>query len=407
MVEYFQSLTVIRSKTYIDLSMTLAKLKTEFIREFGSGGRLHVIRAPGRVNLIGEHTDYNEGFVFPMAIEPQIFFVCRARTDGNVVIKSSLFPGSVAEINLSERITKREPKWSNYVRGPIALLLGKGVPLVGMDCLIINTLPMGGGLSSSAAMEVGTVRAMLTLAGESMDESTIAQLCQKAEHDFADVPCGIMDQTIVTSGKSNHAMLLDCRDLSRKFVPLDKEELTVVVTNSMVKHELSGGEYAERRQQCEEAVAFFRQTDPSIRALRDVSRQQLESGLTGLSDVVFRRARHVVGENERCLKFAECLTSRQYEQAGQLMLQSHESLRDDYEVSVPEIDFLVQTAMNLKGVYGSRMTGGGFGGCTVSLVQPRFVQSFMQEIRQAYQSKFKIEAIVFSTDATDGASVLE
>ncbi|GIW76926.1 MAG: galactokinase [Phycisphaerae bacterium] len=387
--------------------MTLAKLKTEFTREFGSGGRLHVIRAPGRVNLIGEHTDYNEGFVFPMAIEPQIFFVCRPRTDGKVVVKSSLFPGSTAEMSLSGRITKGEPKWSNYVRGPIALLLAKGVPLVGMDCLIINTLPMGGGLSSSAAMEVGTVRAMLTLAGESMDESALAQLCQKAEHDFADVPCGIMDQTIVVSGKADHAMLLDCRDLSRRFVPLDKDELTVVVTNSMVKHELSGGEYAERRQQCEEAVRYFGKTDPAIRALRDVTREQLETGRTGLSDVVFRRARHVVGENERCLKFAECLTSRRYEQAGQLMLQSHESLRDDYEVSVPEIDFLVQTAMNLKGVYGSRMTGGGFGGCTVSLVQPRFVESFVQEIRQAYQSRFRIEAVVFATHATDGAGVLE
>jgi galactokinase len=387
--------------------MNTAQLKAEFAREFGQGGRVHVIRAPGRVNLIGEHTDYNDGFVFPMAIEPQIFFVCRARTDGSVIVKSSLFPGAAAEIPLSGKLAKGEPKWSNYVRGPIALLLAKGVPMVGMDCLIVNTLPMGGGLSSSAAMEVGTTRAMLALAGQSMDDSSIAGLCQKAEHEYADVPCGIMDQTIVASGKAGHAMLLDCRDLSKQFVPLDAGDLTVVITNSMVKHELSGGEYAERRQQCEEAVEHFHKSDPSVKALRDVKISDVESARTGLSDVVFRRARHVVGENDRCVQFAECLKTRQYERAGELMVASHNSLRDDYEVSVPELDYLVESAMKIKGVYGSRMTGGGFGGCTVTLVQPRFVETFMQQIKQAYQSKYKIDAVVFSTNATDGASVIE
>ncbi len=387
--------------------MNTAQLKAEFARQYGSNGRAHVIRAPGRVNLIGEHTDYNDGFVFPMAIEPQVFFVCRARADGKVVVKSSLFPGSAVEISLSGAITKGEPKWGNYVRGPIALLLNKGVPLVGMDCLIVNTLPMGGGLSSSAAMEVGTTRAMLTLAGEDMDEPSIALLTQKAEHEYADVPCGIMDQTIVTSGKAGHAMLLDCRDNSKQFVPIDPNDLTIIIVNSMVKHELSGGEYAERRHQCEEAVAFFQKANPAVKALRDVTLDQVNAARTGLSDVVFRRARHVVGENDRCLKFAEHLKSQQYEQAGQLMIASHNSLRDDYEVSVPELDYLVEQATKMKGVYGSRMTGGGFGGCTVTAVQPRFAEAFMDEIRQAYQSRFKIDPVVFATNATDGASVVE
>jgi galactokinase len=390
--------------------MNTASLKAEFAKQFpgASASRVHVIRAPGRVNLIGEHTDYNDGFVFPMAIEPQVLFVCRARSDGKIVVKSSLFPGSTVEMSLTDKpIGKGEPKWGNYVRGPVALLLNKGVPLVGMDCLIVNTLPMGGGLSSSAAMEVGTTRAMLALAGEEMDLSAIALLCQKAEHEYANVPCGIMDQTIVASGKAGHAMLLDCRDNSKQFVPLNPADLSVVVVNSMVKHELSGGEYAERRHQCEEAVAHFRKSNPSVKALRDVTAEQVDGARAQLSDVVFRRARHVVGENARCLQFADCLKTQQYERAGELMVASHASLRDDYEVSVPELDYLVEQAMQIKGVYGSRMTGGGFGGCTVTLVQPRFADAFMEQIRAAYQSKYKIDPVAFATNATDGASVVE
>ncbi len=386
--------------------MTIAQLKAEFSREYGQGDPIRIIRAPGRVNLIGEHTDYNDGYVFPMAIEPQVFFVCRPRTDGKVVVKSSLFPGSVLELSLTTPITAGNPKWGNYVRGPIALLLDKGVPLVGMDCLIVNTLPMGGGLSSSAAMEVGTTRAMLAIAGESMSEPAIALLCQHAEQTYAGVPCGIMDQTIVASGKAGHAMLLDCRDQKKQHIPLNPDELTVVIVNSMVKHELSGGEYAERRTQCETAVAHFAKSAPSIKALRDVSIEQVDQAKDALGDVVFRRARHVVGEIDRCLKFAEHLQASRYEAAGQLMVASHDSLRDDYEVSVPELDYLVASAMSLKGVYGSRMTGGGFGGCTVSLVQPRFAEQFVTDIRAAYRSKYKIDAVAFATTATDGASVI-
>lgn len=387
--------------------MDTAKFKADFEKQFGAGGKIHVIRAPGRVNLIGEHTDYNDGFVFPMAIEPMVVFVARARNDGLIRFTSSLFPGKPVELSLTQKIGKGDPKWSNYVRGPIALLLDKGIPLVGMDCLIANTLPMGGGLSSSAAMEVGTTRTLLTLAGEELDEKSIALICQKAEHSYAGVPCGIMDQTIVASGKAGHAMLLDCRDNSKQFVPLNPGDLTVVICNSMVKHELSGGEYAERREQCEKAVEILQKTNPSIRALRDATLNNVEAAKDAMGDVVYRRARHVVTEDERCLKFADCLKTQKYEQAGQLMVQSHNSLRDDYEVSVPELDFLVETAMGIKGVYGSRMTGGGFGGCTVSLVQPRAVEAFMEQMRKIYQAKYKINPVIFATGATDGASVLE
>ena len=387
-------------------AMDTAQLKKEFAKHFTPGGKVRIIRAPGRVNIIGEHTDYNDGFVFPMAIEPQIFFVCRARDDDKVVVKSSSFPEKPAQFSVKGPITRGEPKWSNYVRGSVAGLLDAGVPLVGMDCLIVNTLPMGGGLSSSAAMEVGTARSMLTLAGETMDQAAVARLAQHAEHTFAGVPCGIMDQMIVATGRAGHAMLLDCRDEMPKFLPLPANELTVVVVNSMVKHELSGGEYAERRSQCEQGVAYFKTVRPAIKALRDVTMAEVKAAESKLGDVVFRRCRHVVGEIARCLSFADALVAKEYEAAGKLMVQSHNSLRDDYEVSTSELDFLVEVAMKIDGVYGSRMTGGGFGGCTVTLVKPAAAEKFLAEIREAFKAKYDIDPVAFATAATDGASVL-
>ena len=393
--------------------MTPAQLKSDFETIFptsatsAGSGPVRVVRAPGRVNLIGEHTDYNDGFVFPMAIEPQVLFAARARTDQKVVAVSTLFPQTRVEFDLAGPITPGKPSWGNYVRGPAAELLTAGIPLVGMDVLIANTLPPGGGLSSSAAMEVGTITSLLALAGTELAAGRIALLAQKAEHDYAGVPCGIMDQTIVAAGRAGHAMLLDCRNYKQTFIPISPADLRVVVVNSMVKHELSGGEYGERRSQCEQGVAYFQKQNPAVKALRDVTAIEMETAKSRLSDVVFRRCRHVVGEIARCLAFAKHLQAEAYDQAGKLMMQSHNSLRDDYEVSTPELDFLVETAVGLKGVYGSRMTGGGFGGCTVSLVQPRHADQFEADIRAAFKKKYDIDPVVFSTNATDGAGVLE
>jgi galactokinase len=386
-------------------------LKQQFLSCFGAPGpgkRLRVVRAPGRVNLIGEHTDYNEGFVCPMAIEPEVRIVCHGRDDGLVRLSSTAFAGSVVQFSINERITRGEPAWANYSRGVAAELLAAGIPLTGMDLLISNTLPVGGGLSSSAAIEVATALAFLSVAGiEDMDISRLALLCQKAEHEYARVPCGIMDQTIVAGGRAGHAMLLDCRDLTRRFVPIDPNELRVVIVNSMVKHELSGGEYAERRRRCEEATAFFQKENPDIMALRDVTIKQLESAAGAMEEIVFRRARHVVTENARTTEFANQLEERNYERAGELMVQSHASLRDDYEVSTPELDFLAHEAMQIKGVYGARMTGGGFGGCVVALAQPRAVDPLRQHLEQAYPKQFSKHPGVFVTAAAAGASVLE
>jgi galactokinase len=382
-------------------------LKANFLNVFGPGKKLHVVRAPGRVNLIGEHTDYNDGFVFPMAIEPEVNIVCRAREDGMVRLASTVFPNEFVEFSLQKPIERAKPTWGNYSRGVAAELIEAGIPLSGMDALISNTLPVGGGLSSSAAIEVSTATALLALAGLSMDPQRLALICQKAEHEYALVPCGIMDQTIVAAGKPGTAMLLDCRDLSKSFIPLDPKELRVVVVNSMVKHELSGGEYAQRRKQCEEGVAILQKTHKGVRALRDVTMPMVDAAKHEMSDVVYRRCRHVVGENTRTVTAANNLTNRNYEEAGELMVQSHDSLRDDYEVSCPELDFLAAEAMKVRGVYGARMTGGGFGGCIVALTQPRSVSALTEHLHKTYTQKFGRQPTSFDTTATAGASVIE
>jgi len=393
------------------MTVPTADLRQKFAKTFGgAAGKIHVVRAPGRVNLIGEHTDYNDGYVLPMAIEPEIRFVCRTRDDGKIRLASTAFEGEITEFSTSGKIERaggKEPSWTNYPRGIVAELIDAGIPLPGMDCLIDNTLPVGGGLSSSAALLVGTGRCLLALAGLDMDAQRLALLAQKAEHEYALAPVGIMDQTIVASGKPGHAMLLDCRDLTKTFVPLDANELRVVIVNSMVKHELSGSEYGERRGQCEEAVRFFQQASPQAKALRDVTMQQVDAAKGKLSDIVFRRARHVVSEIARTTRYAAMLGNRNYEDAGQLMVQSHNSLRDDYEVSIEELDFLQVEAMKVKGVYGSRMTGGGFGGCIVALTQPRAVEPLTQHLNQVYPAMFGKQPNVFASAAAAGASVIE
>ena len=389
----------------MDPSLQDAKLRFE--RLFGSNGKLHIVRAPGRVNLIGEHTDYNQGLVFPMAIDPQVLVVCRGRDDGQVRLASTAFAGEIAEFSVQKPIERGKPSWSNYGRGVAAELIAAGIPLAGIDALIANTLPVGGGLSSSAAIMVGVAQAFLTVAGLSMDIDRMAVITQKAEHEYAGTPSGIMDMTIVAGAKSGHAMLLDCRSLAREYVTLDSRELRVLIVNTMLKHELHTGEYARRRKQCEEGVSFFRRNNPQIKSLRDVSMQQLLGAEKELPAMIFRRCRHVVSEIVRTAEAASLLGRRDYDQFGEKMIQSHASLRDDYEVSTPELDFLAAEAMKAKGVYGARMTGGGFGGCIVALVQPRFVDPIKTHLADAYHAKYKVLPEMYVTTAAAGVGVLE
>ena len=384
-----------------------AQLREQFNSLLGhhpfATGPVRLIRAPGRVNLIGEHTDYNDGFVCPMAIEPDVRIACRARTDGVVRLASTAFAGEFAQFSLAGPLQAGDPDWGNYSLGVAAELLHAGIPLLGMDALLHNTLPVGGGLSSSAAVEVGTGRALLALAGHQMDGERLARLCQRAEHNFAGVPVGIMDQMIVATAKQGSAMLLDCRSLARQYVCIEPAELRVVIVNSGVKHALTGGEYKKRRDECEEGVAYFVRQDPAIRALRDVSIEQVSAAQGHLPDVVFRRCRHVVTENARTTEAAKMLAQRRYEEAGRLMAQSHASLRDDYQVSIPELDFLAEQSMKVKGVYGARMTGGGFGGCIVALAQPRAVDALIAHLTGVYAAAYGKTPAIYITTATAAA----
>jgi galactokinase len=388
-------------------------VKRRFVQQFGPGVSdqhpIHVVRAPGRVNLIGEHTDYNEGLVFPMAIEPHVLIAFRCRDDNTIRLSSTHFPGQVVEIPIDRKITPGEPTWANYPKGVAAELLAAGIPITGMDALIDNTLPVGGGLSSSAAIEVGTGLALLKCAGleDDLSRERLALLCQKAEHEYAGVPVGIMDQMIVATGKSGHAMQYDCRSGARIDVPLDPGDLRVVIVNTMVHHELTGGEYKKRRDQCQQGVAYFKKLNPEVKSLRDVTPTMLEQAHGRLDELIFRRCRHVVTENHRTTEAATALTEEKYERAGELMVQSHKSLQHDYEVSVPELDFLSEQAMTVKGVYGARMTGGGFGGCIVALAQPRSVDPLRAHLESAYRQRFNLTPAVYVTTATAGATVLE
>ena len=362
---------------------------------------INVAQAPGRVNLIGEHTDYNDGLVFPMAIRPRITFAFRERTDGQVHVQSEQFPDDEITFRIDDD-GPGEPKWSNYVRGPVLMLRRDGHTLTGMDAYLVNSLPVGAGLSSSAAMEVGTAVAMLHLSGDDMGAEEIARLCKRAENEVVGLPCGIMDMAAVACGRAGHAMLLDCRSLEITHVPLDPQKVAVVICDSKAEHELTGGEYKQRRESCEKAAKHY-----GVTALRDLTPETLESDRGDLDDETYRRARHVVTEIARVTEFAAALRSGDYEKAGEAMYASHASMRDDYEISIDEIDFLVETAKGLDGVYGSRLTGGGFGGCTVTLCRPDAAYPVCEALAQAYKERFGIDTHPFFTDAMDGARVVD
>jgi galactokinase len=393
--------------------MTLKELSShvaaEFQKHYGRAPRW-IVAAPGRVNVIGEHTDYNDGFVLPMAIEryavmaadlPASHFAT-ART--HIEIYDIHFEEK-AQIELIGPITKGLPKWSNYIRGVLCGFQNRGQKIPALDIAFMSTVPLGGGLSSSAALEVCTATLMEAATGKSIDPVEKALLAQKAEHDFAGVPCGIMDQFISALGREGNLLLLDCRTRKTELVPMSDPSVALLVINTNVKHELSGGEYAERRAQCEEAAAKL-----GVKSLRDCSPEKLEEGRGKLSEVVFRRARHVIGEIERTTHCAEAIRESNWPTAGQLMYASHSSLRDDYEVSCAELDAVVEIAEdigNKGGVYGCRMTGGGFGGCCVALVKASAVDSISKTIAAEYKAKTGIDATIFSSRPAAGATILK
>lgn len=377
---------------------------SEFFRRcFGHAPRW-VVAAPGRVNLIGEHTDYNDGFVLPMAIERYIL-IAGSTNSGPEVTLHSVTPGETATFSIRPKVEPGEPGWSNYIRGVIAGFQKLGKKFPAFDAVIESNLPFGGGLASSAALEVATATLLEAMTGQTLDPIEKAVLCQRAEHDFAGVPCGIMDQFTSILGQENHALLLDCRSRTTTPVAMTDPAVTVLIINTNIRHKLAESEYAKRRSQCEAAAHALK-----VPALRDATLEGLEAARGQLDPVVFRRARHVISENERTLQTARAIQASDWAAAGRLMYASHASLRDDYEVSCPELDTVVEIAQAMGdegGVIGCRMTGGGFGGCAVSLVKTDAVQRITRSLDAAYEKKTGTQASIFSSRPAAGARILK
>ena len=367
-------------------------------------GEPAVFRAPGRVNLIGEHTDYNDGFVMPMALGFATHVAVGPREDRALHIFSSNFD-ELCVHSLDDNKPAPTKHWSDYVRGVAGILTARGLQLRGANLVIAGGVPMGSGLSSSAALEVATAFALLHNSSCTLDRKQIALACQQAENQYTGARCGIMDQFIACFGRAGNALLIDCRSLEWQLFPL-RQQYRIAICNTGVKHEVAFSEYNRRRADCEEAVAYLQPQLPRIDALRDVTLSQLQELGRGMREVAFRRARHVITENERVTQASGALRAGKMERFGRLMLASHESLRDDYEVSCDELDIMVSLAGKIEGVLGARMTGGGFGGCTVNLVREDSVAHFQKEIAAGYESATGITPQIYVCDAADGAGRL-
>jgi galactokinase len=375
-------------------------LRRAFRERHGREARL--FRAPGRVNLIGEHTDYNGGFVLPMAIDRETVAAAAAREDRRVNVYSLNREESFS-FDLDNPGPVRRGLWLDYVEGVARALEDRGTRLRGADLMLLSDVPSGAGLSSSAALEVSTGLALATLAGAEVDRVTLALAGQQAEHTYVGAMVGIMDQFVAALGREGHALLIDCRTLEATPVPLDTSRVCIAITDTNVKHELSASEYNVRRAECEEGVRLLGAFLPGITQLRDVSVEDFERHAEHLPEVVRRRCRHVVTEDARTLSAVAALRRDDLEEFGRLMRRSHESLRDDYEVSCPELDFLAATAWELEGVLGSRMTGGGFGGSTVTLVSRERFADFERTITEEYQKRFGFDPTVYVSEAGGGA----
>ncbi len=380
---------------------TLRKTFAEF-----SDGEPRFFRAPGRVNLIGEHTDYNDGFVLPVAIEHETIVAIAARADRLIKIYS-VNENAAAQFDLDEPGAMRRGIWLDYVEGVARALMRRGVVLRGADLVVESSVPVGAGLSSSAAFEISTGLALSAISGAEIDRIALALAGQEAEHTYVGAQVGIMDQFISALGKKDHALLIDCRALTAENVPLDTSEIAVVICDTRVKHALANSEYNTRRRECEQGVALLKKALPAITALRDVSTEDFAEYQNLLPEPIRRRCRHVVTENERTLDAARCLKNGDLAAMGELMSRSHESMRDDYEISCRELDIMVEIADDCDGVLGARMTGGGFGGCTVNLVERSALDRFRRKIMQEYQKATQIEAAIYISEAADGASEIK
>jgi len=368
----------------------------EFERHFGHPPAL-VVRAPGRVNLIGEHTDYNDGFVLPIAIDRAVWIALRP-TSTRQVILHALDLNQSAEFSL-ENIKHKNQEWLEYIKGIAWALQQAGYPLTGWEGLITSSIPIGAGLSSSAALELAATQAFAAVSGYPWEAIKMAQIGQQAERDWVGVNCGVMDQMVSAVGRAGQALLIDCRSLKTELVPLPPD-IAIVVLDTATRRGLVDSAYNERREQCKIAARFF-----GVPALRDVSQTEFDAKAKALDPVVNRRARHVIGENIRTREAVRAMSQKDAGKLGQLINASHFSLRDDFEVSSPELDQMVGCAQQDCACYGARMTGAGFGGCAIAIVQTDAVQNFCETVAVNYQAATGLQPEIYICTATDGATI--
>ena len=362
---------------------------------------MRTFRAPGRVNLIGEHTDYNDGFVMPVALGFSSWAKVSPLENRRLQIYSENYNDEV-EIDLDDPNIAPRRRWSDYPVGVAVMLERAGYRLRGARLELRGEVPIGSGLSSSAAVEVATACALVAVSELQVDKRELARLCRQAENEFVGARVGIMDQFVSLFGEAQKALLLDCRSLEFRLLPL-ADNVRLIICNTMVKHALASSAYNERRAQCEAGVTHLAQFLPQVKALRDVNVEQLEQYRAGLPEVVYRRCRHVITENARVLAAADGLERSDLRAFGRLMRESHESLRDDYEVSSEELDLMVELAHEVEGVYGARMTGGGFGGCTVNLVAEEHAEQFQEAVASEYERITKLKPEIYVCTAANGA----
>lgn len=384
------------------MEVEIAQLGKEFRDRYGTAPRF--FQAPGRVNLIGEHTDYNEGFVMPFAIDRHALIAGAPRTDSKLRVFARDL-NDEACIDLNDEPRKKRGNWTDYAEGIFRTLAASvDGEFVGADVIMTSTVPIGAGLSSSAAIEIGLGLALLSLNGQQVDPLRLGFAGQKVEHEFVGTQSGIMDQFTSVFARAGTAMLLDCRSLDIDYVPIVSDEVEIVVVDTKVKHELANSEYNTRRKECETGVSIFRKRLPAIRSLRDVTESDLAEYRHLFPEIILRRCRHIVTENARTLSACAAFRDGDFETAGQLMTASHASLRSDYDVSCPELDQLVGSAVAVDGVYGARMTGGGFGGCTVNLMRKNAAVNFSQSVRESFASRFGYDPDFYTFRPADGAS---
>lgn len=384
----------------------IARLCREFKTIFDGGGDIRVYFAPGRVNLIGEHTDYNGGHVFPCALTLGTYAAVQDRSDDKIRFYSMNFPDAgVIETGLSGLHPSEQDGWTDYPKGVVWAYEKRGLKMThGLDILIWGNIPNGSGLSSSASLEVLTGLILKDTFGfGSVSMTDVALIGQDAENNFNGCSCGIMDQFASAMGKKGHAIFLDTDTLDYEYAPVRLKDAQIIITNSNVKHSLVDSAYNDRRQECERALKLLQKICP-IQTLGELTEEAFEDAKTALSDPVLRRrAKHAVYENQRTIRAKDTLLNDDIPLFGSLMNASHISLRDDYEVSCTEVDHLVELAWNMPGVLGSRITGGGFGGCTVSIVKDSAVEAFQEDLRRAYHEKFGLDAEFYLADIDDGA----